>query len=172
MKPILAASLVAAALFFAGCTATQITFNPQDLSPPARNPASAGNYTNATQNASAITLTLGEVAKHSTASDCWMAINGKVYDLSNFISHPSGGTYLPYCGTDATVAFDTKGGRGQGHSQTAIAWMASFELGPIGGSVSGIGANQTARENAAQNPPANAREDGREREGRGFYGNE
>jgi len=27
-------------------------------------------------------FTLAEVARHATEDDCWMAINGKVYDLS------------------------------------------------------------------------------------------
>ena len=32
-------------------------------------------------------ITLSEVANHSTQSDCWIAIEGGVYDVTDFISH-------------------------------------------------------------------------------------
>lgn len=49
---------------------------------------------------------LAEVAKHTTGSDCWMAIDGSVYDVSKYTSlHPKGTDYLKGCGTDATSLF-------------------------------------------------------------------
>ena len=36
-------------------------------------------------------LTYDEVAKHSSADDCWIILYGKVYDLTEFIpEHPGG----------------------------------------------------------------------------------
>jgi cytochrome b5 len=54
--------------------------------------------------------TLKEVAAHCTVESCWMVINDKVYDLTNFIGLHAGGTelMLEYAGTDATNAFMEK----------------------------------------------------------------
>ncbi|KAJ9470912.1 Acyl-CoA dehydrogenase [Diplonema papillatum] len=51
--------------------------------------------------------TLEEVAKHSTAGDLWMVIDGDVYDLSKFGKfHPGGQSVLrPHAGKDASEAF-------------------------------------------------------------------
>jgi cytochrome b involved in lipid metabolism len=38
---------------------------------------------------------MDEIAKHDQAGNCWMVINGKVLDLSDFSSHPGGSAYLP-----------------------------------------------------------------------------
>ena len=36
-----------------------------------------------------------ELAKHTTSDSLWMAINGKVYDLTNFLDdHPGGDEVL------------------------------------------------------------------------------
>jgi len=97
---------------------------------PANNNTLPGNIT---QNAStSIILTMEEVAKHNTANDCWMVIYGKVLDLTSFASHPGGSTYVPFCGTEATQAFDTKGGRGNTHSSSAIADLAAYTVGALG----------------------------------------
>ncbi len=75
--------------------------------------------------------TAAEVAKHDTPGDCWMVINGKVYDVTQFLgSHPGGAEImLPYCGQEATQAFDTKGGRGNGHSGGAQDLLNAFYVG-------------------------------------------
>jgi cytochrome b involved in lipid metabolism len=51
--------------------------------------------------------TVAELAAHNTEEDCWLAVDGKVYDVSGFLrSHPGGiRIVLPYAGTDATEIF-------------------------------------------------------------------
>lgn len=78
--------------------------------------------------------TLSEVAKHATSDDCWLIINSRVYDVSSFLGqHPGGAfTIIPYCGKEATRAFDTqdRGNRG-GHSDQATQMLQEYLIGQI-----------------------------------------
>jgi cytochrome b involved in lipid metabolism len=51
--------------------------------------------------------TIGQVALHNSAQDCWTAISGNVYNLTPFIDqHPGGvNTIVSLCGIDGTDAF-------------------------------------------------------------------
>lgn len=117
------------ALLLSGCA---LTFDPRDTAAKSLFPAGNGSGTLPDSNSlpSSIVLSLQEIAKHSSASDCWVAINGKVLDLSDFTSHPGGSAYIPYCGTDGTAAYDR-----QGHSSAADALMASYIIGSLGQTV-------------------------------------
>jgi predicted heme/steroid binding protein len=43
--------------------------------------------------------TLAEVAKHNKEGDCWLVIEGNVYDVSKFLDeHPGGEEVLLDCG--------------------------------------------------------------------------
>ncbi len=147
--------MLALAIIIAGCVA-----NPQgtasDQSAPPQPPQqavaqqaqpNAGQLPGGSQpqNAPAanVTLTLAEIAKHNTANDCWMVVSGKVLDLSPFTSHPGGSAYVPFCGTDATDAYGTKGGKGSPHSSYAVSMMQSFELGTLGQQATVLSANQS-----------------------------
>ena len=73
--------------------------------------------------------TMEQVKANNTATKCWSAIDGKVYDLTNWISsHPGGaGAITSLCGTDGTSAYinQHKGQSRPGSTLTA------YLLGPL-----------------------------------------
>ena len=51
---------------------------------------------------------LNEIVAHNNRSDCWIAIDNKVYNVTSFISlHPGGDQILQGCGKDSTVLFNS-----------------------------------------------------------------
>ena len=84
--------------------------------------------------ASTDTFTIDQVAAHDTISDCWLIINNKVYSVGNFLAeHPGGAsTIIPYCGKEATRAFDTQDrGSNGGHSSSATQMLNDYLVGSI-----------------------------------------
>jgi cytochrome b involved in lipid metabolism len=75
------------------------------------------------------TYTMAKVAQHNSAVSCWAAINGNVYDLTNWINQHPGGPQriLNLCGTDATAAFNAQHG---GQARPAQE-LAQFFLAPL-----------------------------------------
>ena len=49
------------------------------------------------------TLSKDEVAQHNKKNDCWIVVDGKVYDMTEFLDEHPGGRRLPlkYAGKDA-----------------------------------------------------------------------
>lgn len=84
-------------------------------------------------------ITLSMLAEHDSASDCWTAINGFVYDITSYIPrHPGGEEILQACGTDGTSLFTqrqtTEGenvGSGTPHSSTAARQLEQFKIGEL-----------------------------------------
>ena len=77
----------------------------------------------------ASSYTMTTVTQHNTAYLCWAAINGNVYDLTNWINqHPGGqGPILSLCGTDGSAAFNGQhGGQARPASE-----LKNFLLGPL-----------------------------------------
>lgn len=73
--------------------------------------------------------TMAEVAKHNTRTDCWSVVDGKVYNLTPWISrHPGGsGVIVRMCGVDATTAY-----RGQHAAAPApVSELAKLLVGPV-----------------------------------------
>lgn len=97
---------------------------PTDSASPSASP-SAGSGNPSTGS----TFTMTEVAQHNSASDCWTAISGSVYDLTTWINqHPGGADHiLPLCGTDGTSAFT---GQHSGDAQ-ATGQLAEFKIGTL-----------------------------------------
>jgi hypothetical protein len=73
--------------------------------------------------------TMDQVKANNAASKCWSAIDGKVYDLTNWISsHPGGaGAINSLCGTDGTSAYINQH-KGQSRPGSTL---AAYLLGPL-----------------------------------------
>jgi cytochrome b involved in lipid metabolism len=86
----------------------------------------------ATAQDEAVVITLDELATHDKQDDCWMAIEGKVYDFSAYIpSHPTPPVVMtPWCGKEATEGMRTKG-YGRDHSPAAWAMMEPYLVGVL-----------------------------------------
>ena len=76
--------------------------------------------------------TLEQVAEHATLDDCWMAIDGAVYDFTDYVpNHPTPAFVMEqWCGKEATEGMRTKG-YGRDHSPAAWAMMEAYRLGPL-----------------------------------------
>ncbi|GAB0100919.1 cytochrome b5 [Sergentomyia squamirostris] len=73
-------------------------------------------------------ISLEEVANHDSASDCWIVIYDRIYDVTKFLKLHPGGDYvlLEHAGRDATIAF-----RGAGHSQEALDSLKKWLIGQL-----------------------------------------
>lgn len=78
------------------------------------------------------TYTLETVAEHNSLDDCWMVIEGNVYDFTDYVpQHPTPPSILePWCGREATEGMKTKG-YGRDHSPTAWEMMAPYKIGTL-----------------------------------------
>lgn len=78
--------------------------------------------------------TLADISAHKTKEDCWMAIEGKVYDVTPVTSsgkHPGGEVIMTGCGTDATKLFNARPGKGTPHSAMTKSNLTNFEIGVL-----------------------------------------
>ncbi|MEM4325707.1 MAG: cytochrome b5-like heme/steroid binding domain-containing protein, partial [Candidatus Pacearchaeota archaeon] len=84
-------------------------------------------------------ITFKEVSKHNSPEDCWIIINQKVYDITNFIAL---GEHPPQielgCGKDSTKLFETrttetgeKIGSGTPHSENARKLLERYYIGDL-----------------------------------------
>jgi cytochrome b involved in lipid metabolism len=82
-----------------------------------------------------ISLTLAEVKKHSSGSDCWSVIYGNVYNLTSFVQrHPGGVSAISsLCGKDGTQAFDNQ----HGQSSKPNTVLTGLLLGRLGENIFG-----------------------------------
>lgn len=75
-------------------------------------------------------VTWDEVKAHSSESNLWLVLHGKVYDVSGYISEHPGGeeVMLEQAGLDASQAFDDIG-----HSEDAKSLLKEYYVGDITG---------------------------------------
>ncbi|MED6194935.1 hypothetical protein PIB30_033251 [Stylosanthes scabra] len=73
-------------------------------------------------------VTFEDVANHNHKNDCWLIINGKVYDVTPFLDdHPGGDeVLLTSTGKDATIDFEDVG-----HSDSAVEMMQKYLVGEV-----------------------------------------
>jgi len=91
-----------------------------------------------------ITLGMEEIAKHNKQTDCWILINGKVYNITSYFgSHPGGSeTMALTCGKDATDAYYTQdpyattSSSRSAHSSEAKSLLDNYYLGDLGQTIS------------------------------------
>jgi len=77
-------------------------------------------------------VTVAELAAHAATDDCWMAIDGVVYDFTDYIpQHPAPPVVMTqWCGREATEAYHTKG-YGRPHSPMADALLPPYRVGVL-----------------------------------------
>uniref|UniRef100_A0A1D1XKV4 Putative cytochrome b5 isoform 2 n=1 Tax=Anthurium amnicola TaxID=1678845 RepID=A0A1D1XKV4_9ARAE len=73
-------------------------------------------------------FSLKEAAQHNTRDDCWVVIDGKVYDVTEYLDeHPGGDDVLiSAAGKDATFEFEDAG-----HSKSARELMKGYCVGEV-----------------------------------------
>lgn len=77
--------------------------------------------------------TLSDLAEHDHEDSCWLAIEGGVYDVTEFLPmHPTpAAVVLPSCGGEATEDMRTKGGREEEHSSAAWQLLENYQIGVL-----------------------------------------
>ncbi len=109
------AALLCAAVLLVACGTT-----PADtrVVPPTEPTATPVVETTSDRSA---TYTLEDVAAHSTKDDCWLSIDGAVYNVTDFVArHPGGDRILDGCGKDATFLFKAQGEHGGSRAQSLL----------------------------------------------------
>lgn len=79
-------------------------------------------------------IALSEIEQHATADSCWMAIKGKVYDVTPFVKsgfHPGKDAILMGCGKDATEMFANRPNGSGSHSEKAYSNLPRYEIGEL-----------------------------------------
>ncbi|KAK3015150.1 hypothetical protein RJ639_005930 [Escallonia herrerae] len=77
-------------------------------------------------------LTLAEISIHNNSKDCWVIINAKAYDVTNFLAdHPGGDeVLLAAAGKDASEEFEDAG-----HGSAARLMLDEFYAGEMDPSI-------------------------------------
>lgn len=77
-------------------------------------------------------ITMDEISTHNSQSSCWTTINGKVFDVTKFISNHKGGEkILAVCGIDGTDLFTGKSPMGRVHSKLAVKLLSKMQIGTL-----------------------------------------
>lgn len=107
-------------------TETNASAKVETPSKPSPTPTKASQSSPASTPTPAPNLS-SSVSKHSTKSDCWIIISGSAYNVTSFLNiHPGGvSSITPYCGKDATDAFNSNS-IGHSHSSYARSLLPTY----------------------------------------------
>ena len=88
-----------------------------------------GQVASNVQSQASTTITLSDISSHNSKDSCWSTIEGKVYDLTSFISkHPGGADAISaICGKDGSELFDGQ----HGMDPRAKGLLPNFYLGDL-----------------------------------------
>lgn len=79
-------------------------------------------------------FTLAQVAEHPDKNSCWLALEGKVYDVTPFVAsglHPGKEAILQGCGKDATELFNNRPNESGAHSERARSMLPKYLIGEL-----------------------------------------
>lgn len=131
MKKIITTLLISA-FVLAGCrsaTPPTPTFGTDSTSPTMPATEQAGTEQPTTGKIAGFTAS--DIAAHHTSSDCWVSIDGKVYDVSPYLNqHPGGAeVIINECGKDASTVFHSMGDKGKDHPAQATDTLQNYYKG-------------------------------------------
>ena len=91
------------------------------------NKPSSSSSSSDEKKASLPTFTLADISKHNKQSDCWIAMNGGVYNATEFLDEHPGGPELimQHAGKDATQDFSSI------HSSSAFKLIEKLRIGSL-----------------------------------------
>ena len=74
-------------------------------------------------------ITVKQVKTHNTATDCWSIVNGKVYDLTGWVSkHPGGSKeIIRMCGVNGSRGFNSEHSGAKSPAQD----LAKYQIGIV-----------------------------------------
>ncbi|KAG6423029.1 hypothetical protein SASPL_113412 [Salvia splendens] len=93
-------------------------------------------------------FTYSDVSAHKTSDDCWVIINGKVYNVTSYLDeHPGGDeVILGQAGNDASQEFEDVG-----HGSAARLMLDEFYVGEV---------DSTTKVEVVDSPPVVAKDSG------------
>ncbi|MFA5163213.1 MAG: cytochrome b5 domain-containing protein [Patescibacteria group bacterium] len=129
MKKISLSLLLLSAVFVLAACSTKSSQVVNDQTPIQTNaPADSAIPTEPTTNTAFFTL--ADVAKHNSPSDCWLAVDGNVFDVTAYVKaglHPGGEAILKGCGLDASQMF----AQVKKHGDKARGMLDSYFIGKL-----------------------------------------
>lgn len=87
----------------------------------------------AAANAGEKTYRADEVSRHKSQSDCWLTIDGGVYNVTEYVERHRDFEYdiTKHCGSDASQLWQNKPGSGDAHSRKAERLLKKFRIGSL-----------------------------------------
>ena len=106
------------------------------------------------------TVTAAELPQHASSDDCWLAIHGNVYDLTEYaLEHPGGPEYITdFCGMDATSDYAIEHPESLLRTIRASTWLGVYDENTATAAAEETGAPKedppTQPETTTEAPPA------------------